>query len=318
MKSNPNIIKSILNKLEKPDLVDNLSSKLTSSELSSLLMEVFNQRSHAITPAKLLEIYQSNRFVKPATYNPIDLLKIELKILEQAQKQNFIPIEISPVTPLGTSSVLAPVHQNKVISAIRNLEVVSDSTNTIALHICNLKKQNQSKLQPKDLPLLKFCNIHRQLRGQKFDKPGLTPHFKTFSLITAGYDTGFYQFEKENLHEHIQMIYVILKEIANIQHMKVILYKTSGYPNIPHFVQNIWEHLQNVFKNDQVQIMPPKPSDNLYYKGLQFKIHISINNEEIEITDGGFIDWSQQILNNKKERMILSGFGIQRLLPLVQ
>lgn len=99
--------------------------------------------------------------------------------------------------------------------------------------------------------------------------------------------------------------------------MKVILYQTIGYPNIMHFVQNLWEHLQNVIKNDQIQIMSPKPSDNQYYKGLQFKIHISINNEEIEIADGGFIDWSQQILNNKKERMILSGFGIRRLLPLM-
>ena len=92
MKSNPKIVNSILNKLEKPDLVENLINKLSSSELSSLLMHVFHQRCQKITPSKLLEIYQSNRFVKPVAYNPIDMLKIELKILEQAQKQNFIPI----------------------------------------------------------------------------------------------------------------------------------------------------------------------------------------------------------------------------------
>lgn len=35
---------------------------------------------------------------------------------------------------------------------------------------------------------------------------------------------------------------------------------------------------------------------------------------QIEIGDGGFVDWISQILGNKKERCLISGIGLDRLL----
>jgi hypothetical protein len=34
---------------------------------------------------------------------------------------------------------------------------------------------------------------------------------------------------------------------------------------------------------------------------------------EFEIADGGLVDWTQQLLNNKKERFFISGFGLEIL-----
>jgi len=40
------------------------------------------------------------------------------------------------------------------------------------------------------------------------------------------------------------------------------------------------------------------------------------NNDKIEIGDGGFVDWIQKMTNNKKERCLISGIGIDRLMLL--
>ena len=54
--------------------------------------------------------------------------------------------------------------------------------------------------------------------------------------------------------------------------------------------------------------------DNNYYKGINFQIYMEKENERIEIGDGGFVDWMQKMLNNKKERCLISGIGLDRLL----
>jgi hypothetical protein len=40
---------------------------------------------------------------------------------------------------------------------------------------------------------------------------------------------------------------------------------------------------------------------------------VEINGREFEIADGGLVDWTQQLLGNHKERMLISGFGLQLL-----
>jgi len=49
---------------------------------------------------------------------------------------------------------------------------------------------------------------------------------------------------------------------------------------------------------------------------LLLKMIIEINDREIEIADGGFVDWTQQLLGNKKERLLISGFGLDLLYKL--
>lgn len=47
------------------------------------------------------------------------------------------------------------------------------------------------------------------------------------------------------------------------------------------------------------------------------KTVIPIGDQEIDIADGGFTDWTQQLLNNKKERLLISGFGLSLLYQLM-
>lgn len=54
--------------------------------------------------------------------------------------------------------------------------------------------------------------------------------------------------------------------------------------------------------------------NNDYYKGLQFTIIVNLNGQELNIGDGGFVDWSQKLLSNKKERMMISAIGLDKIL----
>ena len=128
---------SILDRITKTSgvsgLPEILSSQLSGADLNSLLLEVFRQKTEQMQAAELLQAYRQNRFVQPASVDAIDFQEFTLNALRLTKDSGFRPIQLSPVSPLGTCSVVATAHQNKVISALRGTEVVADATNVLAL-----------------------------------------------------------------------------------------------------------------------------------------------------------------------------------------
>lgn len=51
---------------------------------------------------------------------------------------------------------------------------------------------------------VRLASSHRVIRLQPFDVPGFTPHFRLFSLVSAGRDGGSHVFESRHLTEHIR------------------------------------------------------------------------------------------------------------------
>jgi len=50
-----------------------------------------------------------------------------------------------------------------------------------------------------------------------------------------------------------------------------------------------------------------------YYSGVRFQIYARDKaGTEYFIVDGGFTDWTQQLLSNRKERLLISGMGSER------
>ena len=67
-------------------------------------------------------------------------------------------------------------------------------------------------------------------------------------------------------------------------------------------------------KNSGLDIRIAKSdSHNNYYYGIRIKAKIIIDGVEHEIGDGGLLNWTQNLLANKKERMLTMGIGIQLL-----
>ena len=287
------------------NLIDQLAA-LSGADCNSLLLEVFARRAKQLTAPELLKQYEQNRFVQPAETDLIHLLEQSLATLTCLRGHGFVPLQVSPLSQLGACSVVATVNQDKVVSTLRNCEVLSDATNALALHISSLKKQQEVAASEH----LKYCTVQRHVRAQEIKVKGFSPHFTIGCLVSSGIDTGNFQFEKQALGDHFKALGDVLTNVFNTGKVRFRLQQREGYP--AHFIPAMLQHLHHSFPGLDVTV-DEKPGSNNYYKGLQFKADITVKYGSFEIADGGFVDWTQQLLNNKKERFFIAGFGLELL-----
>jgi hypothetical protein len=50
-----------------------------------------------------------------------------------------------------------------------------------------------------------------------------------------------------------------------------------------------------------------------YYRDVCFKVNALVDGAIAEIGDGGFTDWTAKLLANRKERLLISGYGLDRI-----
>ena len=122
------------------DLVEILAERIPPTDLQSLLLEVYRRRAARVSAADLLTRYAENRFTRPSAVDPVALAALELRAWA-GLPEGYQAIELSPLCPLGTNSAIATVDQNKVVTTIRNTEVVSDSTNVLALEAAERRRR---------------------------------------------------------------------------------------------------------------------------------------------------------------------------------
>jgi len=115
----------IIDRIERdagvPDLASILANRLAPTDLQSLLLEVYSRRAKKRQPKVLLEDHVSSRFTRPSATIPPRLLEWD-RIAFSLLPKVFQPVELSPVCPLGTVSVLSPISQDWTISTIRNTD----------------------------------------------------------------------------------------------------------------------------------------------------------------------------------------------------
>ena len=273
------------------------------SELNSFLLELFRGKTKALPPATVLDNYRNSRFVSPSDIDPIALRETELSWLKIAKSNKFEPRVLSPLTPLGTCSVLGHVDQNNVISTLRGAEVVSDATNVLALQLALDFKQNSAREF-----IRKYATVHRHVRGQTTDNPKFSAHFSTFCLASGGYDPGNYGFELDHLQDQISLIFEILSRYFSNDQMELRFYmKKDSDAFREKFVGahgRIWSDMNYELVDDQGQE---------YYQLMQFKVFVKKDGQMYNLADGGFVDWTQKLLVNKKHRCLISGIGIELL-----
>jgi hypothetical protein len=121
------IVERIERKAGVPGLTSILAEQLSPTDLQSLLLEVYRLRSSRLQPAAVLSDYTSNRFVRPSSTSPISLLRWK-QIAFSHLPQEFQPIALSPVCPLGINSVSfirwkfrgRPTHSNRYLEFTRS------------------------------------------------------------------------------------------------------------------------------------------------------------------------------------------------------
>lgn len=173
-------------------LLDGLVERLTPTDLQSLLMELQARMAAKVTPARVLEQFENNRFVVPTRADPRRLTDLD-GLVWKYLPAGYQAVELAPLCPLGTIVALTNLSQNRIVSTVRNAEVVSDATNVLALECAVRRRALRCSERATDPVLL--AASHRVTRAQKFNVPGASAHFRLLALCAAGRDEGTFRFE---------------------------------------------------------------------------------------------------------------------------
>lgn len=314
------IIDRIRREHASAELFDTLVERLNPSDLQSLLIEVYRARAAQLKPAGVLAQYERSRFVQPSAISPCVLLEFD-RLAFQLATPLFEPVELAPVGPLGTSSVIAPVDQNSAVATIRNTELVSDSTNVLALE-CALRRRALLRSPGQARNWVRLCASHRLLRAQHYDRPGALAHFRLFGLCTAGRDEGGYRFEcaalVEQLDFYLRLLSALIERGYAIHGLRVGLTDFASGRHQAALQAGVIDPLAAQFANVAVEFDSERAAGRDYYDAVCFYVYVKDGTgAEHALADGGFTSWTQQLLNNRKERLLISGIGTERVCGLL-
>jgi len=286
-----------------PGAYEALTRGLPASRLWSLLLEVVEARAVRRSSSALVEQWDRDRFVQPGNVNQRSLLDVDRHLLAAAS--DFEAIELSPVAPLGVCSIMGRTSQNKVLSALRGTEVVSDPTNVLALECAR-------RLRRDPATVVRLATSHRCVRAQEIPKVrGLTANFRIFSLVSAGLERQNHAFVVEAVAEHMTVMLNALDALE--QHGFVF----------PDRRISVWATEEKTALGDRIVAAIGQPAvaravlEHPYYHGLRFQITArSSDGVEMPLIDGGAFDWVAKLTSNRRAVYVASGLGSQ-LVPLL-
>ncbi|MGW7681191.1 hypothetical protein ACWGID_10655 [Kribbella sp. NPDC054772] len=269
---------------------DALVDGLSQSELQSVLLDVTRERAAKVTPARLLQRWQQDRFVRPSGIDPRELVKTQQRLWELLPEK-FDGVQLSPITPLGTCSTVATINQNQVVSTVRGTEVASDPTNELAIEAAVRRRAGQDRVH------LAACQ--RVVRAQTFDGPGMTAHFELFVLVSSARDSGSFRTEAELLIDHLNFWHAVLGEKAELT---FTAFRENGLRD--RIEDTVRPALGVAFTEDAERTKSAN-----YYAGLG----LGIDRGGAGLGDGGFTTWTADLLGDAKERCLTSCISTEGL-----
>lgn len=328
-------------------LAEALAHKLPASDLRSLLLEVYQVRADATKEPAGLAQAGRDALVKPSSVSARDFAAFDLAAFEAAE--HFEALDLSPVCPFGVSSKLGSTHQNNLLTTIRNVEGLGDSTIAMALEAAHRRSSGE---------VIRLCASHRVIRLQPFEGPGLTPHFRLFAMVTAGRDSGSWNFELEQLADHLRVYLRMFRmleaagfsirgplvEVSDMDAVEAALH-TAGvdHEEVRRNIRAHWfggsdrflqehgidlardaEHpllekavlqpLRAEFPEAELRVNQARLEGLGYYRGFALRISpLAPDGNRYPVADGGFTDWTARLLGNRKERLLISGIGSEFL-----
>jgi len=337
------IVRRIERELGFTGLVDALVSKLSASDLRSLLMEVYRTRAAEAKVAAIRTQAAQDPLMAPSTASARDLIAFDSMAFQAASE--FVAVDLSPVCPFSATSTLGGTSQNNVVTAIRNAESLGDPTIALALEAVRRRSSED---------LVRLCASHRVIRLQPFDVPGYSPHFRLFALVTAGRDTGSYRFETAHVLAHTRVYLQLFRmltaagfalenpivELSDMVAIEAAL-AAAGVPSDevrksirahrlggsksflhergitapadlrhPILESRVIEPLHDEFPEAQFSVNQERLEGLGYYRSLTLRISVPTpDGKRYPIVDGGFTDWTARLLGNQKERLLISGIG---------
>jgi hypothetical protein len=286
-----------------------LEDGLSPADLQTLLLDVSRRRAASVTPARLMQRWRQDRYVQPAASDPRLVWQLEARLWALLPDE-FAGIDLSPVAPLGTCSAVAPVSQDRVISTIRGSEVVSDPTNVLALEAALRKQRSGTQT-------VNLASCHRVLRGQPFDAPGVFQHFRLFVLVTSGRDRGSGTTEAAMLTTHLRFWSRALSELLPGRRVAA-RFTVFGFAPLRERMQDtVLPGMQPLPEGVAIEEDPTREQARGYYERGAIRVDVEADAHWQEVGDGGFTNWTAQLLNDAKERCFISCAATERLAALV-
>ena len=266
---------------------------LSPSELQTVLLDVSRERAAKVTRARVMQRWREDRFVQPSTADPRELVKTQARLWE-ALPERFAGVELSPLTPLGTCSAVAPGSQNRIVGTIRGTEVASDPTNELALEAAVRRRAGQARVD--------LATCQRVVRAQMVDGPGLFAHFELFALVSSARDNGSGRVEAEMLTDHLNFWHDVLGDEARFT------FTTFAPTAVRERIEDtVRPALKVAFTEDA-----ERTQGSNYYAGTAIGIGVG----DAELGDGGFTRWAADLLGDAKERSLISCVSTERLTAL--
>lgn len=313
------ISERIERELGLPGLAATLADQLKPSDLQSLWLEVSRMQAARLAPADVLAAYESNRFVRPAALDSKRLRDWTDAMLAHLPVE-FTVLELSPVCPLGTNSAVAGVAQNWAVATERQTEVVSDATNVLALEAASRRKQARAAGTAGG-EAVHLATSHRLLRAQKYEAAHFSPHFLLLGLCSAGRGGDF---ELTALALQVEFLVTALRQHLPTGTGLRLALSDFGKPARPAEVVADWLRARSGrFPGLICETAPDRATGRGYYSGCCFHLWLKLpDGSERQIADGGAVAWASRLLSDSKERMVISGLGLESLaanfIPMMQ
>lgn len=288
----------IISRLERehPGLLLTLVDELNSSDLQSLLLEVMRRRSSKRSTADVVSEFSKSRFYAPASAEFGHLLEWD-NLASEVAKNKFELLEVSPLAPLGACSLVAKVDQNWSVATARKGEMVSDTTNILAIEAAVRRKKHHGDTH--------IGAAARVVRPQNYHSPGMLAHFRLFGLVSLGRDRGGMTFEAEALRRHLEFYCEALNRFIPDTKLKLAVTGENLLPT----AQDFAAHRGFLFAKED------RNAADGYYSGFCFHIYgFDADGVWRELVDGGLVDWGALLTSNAKERMLISGAGVEGIL----
>jgi hypothetical protein len=333
------VLKRVCRQVGMPGLVERLSSRVSASDLQTVILELARDRARRRRPTDILMQYARDGTVRPDLGDARLVSRLAVAAFESAPA--FDAVELAPVEPLGVNSVLTGLDQNNVLATARGTEVVADPTIALALHAASRRRAG--------VDLVRACACPRVLRPQS-SNPLARRHFRLFALVSAARSQADHRSETAALREHVAAHLAIgaaAREAgAAVDHMVVRVSDTdihkalsrSGVtvrPDVAHphdampaaVVRRLGRRLRRLeaaidaltttvgVAADARLLVDLTRTDAVgYYQGLQLRIDAIDGGVSREVADGGSVDWAARLLSDRREQLFTSGVGLERLL----
>ena len=149
-------------------------------------------------------------------------------------------------------------------------------------------------------------------------RPLTTRPMQPISAYSAWWAGGFarssFELELDQLFKHLHFHHSLMqRELKEPDFYTIIMLKQKEHP----FNDFLRQRLEEEHFDIPVKLIQEE-NPNEYYQLVQYKSFARLNGEEVNLSDGGLVDWTQKLIPNKKHRLFISATGIELIHKLFQ